>query len=683
MRKGLVVTLFTISFGAFAQEADTLVTMDLEPISVSSTRYESRPSFNLLEAEGLDINNGFEVNQVLNQVPGIYMHSGTLSTNRITIRGIGNRSLFSTSKIRAYIEDIPITTGIGETSLEDIDLNLISEVEVWKGPTASRFGAGLGGLIRYRLKEPRESSVTMNTLIGDAGLFRSNVSVSFKPESSLGSLLLNYNTTKTDGWRSNSEYKREGMAIIGKKSGSRSTFQYIVNLIDLRGEIPSSLNRNDYDDDPSKAAFTWNQVRGYEDYRKTMTGLSYTRDFGNNWIAKFSAFANTRTAYESRPFNILDESSFAMGGRQVFSKTGSKSIIRGGIEVYNESYDWRTYETDLGVQGDLLSDQEETRNYVNIFKEWEYSISPSVTMELGVNLNNTNYDLVDLFDLDQVDLTGEYKFNWKVSPNINLRYQSNDRSLLYFNLSNGISYPSLEETLTPDGLINTDIGAESGWNFEWGFRSNLSDAISLDLSIYNMIVDDLLVNRVEEDINTGFDQIVLVNAGKTNHFGSDILLNASLLSSSNASLDASVTYSYQNYKFNDFFDEDAQEDYSGNVLTGTVPHRFYNTLRGRFSMLYFNLSHQYVDEMPMRDDNSVFSDSYNLLNLKLGLTSRADTDTRWEIYGGINNLADQLYAPMVLINAGSFGGNAPRYFYPGQPRNFFAGIKLTKTLSGE
>ena len=31
---------------------------------------------------------------------------------------------------------------------------------------------------------------------------------------------------------------------------------------------------------------------------------------------------------------------------------------------------------------------------------------------------------------------------------------------------------------------------------------------------------------------------------------------------------------------------------------------------------------------------------------------------------------------MVLVNAGSFGGRAPRYYYPGAPRNYYGGIRL-------
>jgi iron complex outermembrane receptor protein len=47
-----------------------------------------------------------------------------------------------------------------------------------------------------------------------------------------------------------------------------------------------------------------------------------------------------------------------------------------------------------------------------------------------------------------------------------------------------------------------------------------------------------------------------------------------------------------------------------------------------------------------------------------------------DLYFGINNLFDTTYASMILINAGSFGGSQPRYYYPGLPRNIFGGVKI-------
>jgi iron complex outermembrane receptor protein len=54
------------------------------------------------------------------------MQQGALNTNRITIRGIGSRQ-FGTTKIKAYFDGIPLTTGDGETTLDDLDLASIEK----------------------------------------------------------------------------------------------------------------------------------------------------------------------------------------------------------------------------------------------------------------------------------------------------------------------------------------------------------------------------------------------------------------------------------------------------------------------------------------------------------------------------------------------------------------------------
>mgnify|MGYP000571665588 CR=1 FL=1 len=45
-----------------------------------------------------------------------------------------------------------------------------------------------------------------------------------------------------------------------------------------------------------------------------------------------------------------------------------------------------------------------------------------------------------------------------------------------------------------------------------------------------------------------------------------------------------------------------------------------------------------------------------------------------------NNIFNEKYASMLLINASGFGGSAPRYYYPGEPNNYYAGLGLTYTF---
>ena len=105
-------------------------------------------SISLLSPIEIQSNDQINIAPVLNMTPGVYMHNATLTTNRITIRGIGSRNLFGTSKIRAYYQDIPLTNGSGETTIEDIELKGVGRMEILKGPSSSLYGAGLGGTIQ-------------------------------------------------------------------------------------------------------------------------------------------------------------------------------------------------------------------------------------------------------------------------------------------------------------------------------------------------------------------------------------------------------------------------------------------------------------------------------------------------------------------------------------------------------
>jgi len=51
-----------------------------------------------------------------------------------------------------------------------------------------------------------------------------------------------------------------------------------------------------------------------------------------------------------------------------------------------------------------------------------------------------------------------------------------------------------------------------------------------------------------------------------------------------------------------------------------------------------------------------------------------------DAYLGFNNIFNEKYASMLQINAGSFGNNPPRYYYPGEPSNYYAGLNLKYTF---
>ena len=94
------------------------------------------------------------IEPLLNAVPGIWMQSGALNTNRISIRGVGYREPFATTGIKIYLDEIPLTNGAGESSIEDIHPLILSGIDVWRSPASAIWGAGLGGMIHLQSKIP-------------------------------------------------------------------------------------------------------------------------------------------------------------------------------------------------------------------------------------------------------------------------------------------------------------------------------------------------------------------------------------------------------------------------------------------------------------------------------------------------------------------------------------------------
>ena len=638
--------------------------------------------FSKIPTEILSLDNDLAITPALNRVPGVFMQSGALNTNRITMRGIGNRSPFSTTKIRAYLDDIPLTTGSGETTIEDIDLSILGETDVWKGPTASIYGAGLGGMIHLKTKRfgyDYDSNIFTKTTYGSYGLRRNVSEFNFQNKKRNLQLTANYNNTHSDGFRENSEYDREGFTLFGKlKSDAKNETSFFTNFTKLKAFIPSSLNRTDYEENPEKAAFTWGQVKGFEDSEKVIFGLSHKAVFGkikrHHFQNKTSVFSSFRNAYESRPFNILDETSLSLGLRTSFEleryPNNPFPLLSVGAEVFKEDYKWKTFVTNGGNLGESLSDNAEKRTYSNFFAQFYKKLTDKFALQIGANLNFTNYDYEDRFVNDSIDLSGNYGFEPTFSPRIGASYQFNYKFSIFGTISHGFSPPTLEETLTPDGNINPEIQPEKGWNFELGTRGKIFNELTWEVSLYSMQINNLLVaERVDAD------QFIGINAGKTAHNGLEASADY-LLRLNTGEFRFLSSYTFSDYKFIDF--ENEGNDYSGNELTGTAPHNFSFTFDYRQNKgFYGNFNFQHVASFPMRDDNSIYSEAYQVGNLKIGFKKRLlNQRLEFDLFGGIQNVFNEKYASMILINAGSFDGNAPRYYYPGLPRNFYGGVGL-------
>ncbi len=619
----------------------------------------------------------------INQIPGVFVLSGALNTNKITIRGIGARAQFGTDKLQLYYNDIPVTNGTGASTIETYDLENLDGIEVIKGPKGTAYGTGLGGAIILRSdKNLKEISSLENSFtVGSYGLLKNNLRFSHSDKKL--SLMLRYGHMETDGYRENNKFERDGILInTSYKINAKNTLSFLLNHIDYSAQIPSSLSRSAFDENPKQAAFTWKSSQGFEDNNYTLAGLSYQHKFSSRLKNTTSIFYTYLDHYEPRPFNILDEITNGYGFRSRF--LGDFNFLQGkaeytfGAELYKDEYNWGTFENlyqenngNGSLKGMRISRNKEFRRKFNGFGSLTLPFTNKLTAQIGLNINKTHYDFRDQFNTGTDNKSAKRNFSAIVLPSLDVSYHLNTDHSVYANISRGFSNPSLERSLTPEGVINPDIAQETGMNYEIGGLFNFFNKnFRVDVAIYRMDIKNLLVDQ-----RIGEDQYVGKNAGSTKHQGIDLELSYAIKLSPQLQLRPFINYTLSDFSFVEFVDED--NDFSGNPLTGVPKNRLNSGLQLQMKNgFYWNTTHQYVDQISLTDANTLYSDEFNVLNSKIGYRKQLSARFSIGFDFGVNNIFDTKYAQSVLINATGFGGSEPRYYYPGNGRNWYGGLKL-------
>jgi len=621
LSKGIIILFLVVFFKGNAQRIlvkdslkNLLSEVVITGITLNKNLSTSTENVQVVSNEELNVAEGLNYTSFLNNVPGVFMQSGALNTNRITIRGIGARSPFGTTAIRAYFGEIPLTDGNGNSAIEDFELGAVSSIEIHKGPSGSSFGVGLGGTIILKPSYGKFESIESSGEVtyGSFGLKRYLLKTSVANSKVATNFV--YSNTESNGFRENNNYKRETFTATALVAiTSKDSIQFLGNYTNLKAFIPSSINLETLNSRPQSAAPTWKAAQGFEDFQSLLLGVSWQHNFTAKTALHSSVFTTVKQNNEPRPFNILNEKSNAYGFRsRVAGSIANKFNWGAGGELFydnlkNSTFEnrFRDFEPNIGsVVGERLSQLNEIRRYYNVFGEASYTFSEKWLLSLGI-----------------------------VSPKLGLLFDLKKNIQLKASIAHGFSPPTTEETLLPEGEINFNLKPEQGWNFELGSRfSFFRNKLNGNISVYSLQVDDLLVSRRAAD-----ESLFAINAN----------------------------YSIYQYKFDTFVDKGV--DFSNNELTG-VPSGVFNSgifLQSKVGF-YGNLNFQQVGSIPANDANTVFSDSYNLVNVKLGYQNFYKK-LKFKAFLGINNIFDVDYVSQLQVNASGFGGNAPRYFYPGNP----------------
>jgi len=612
--------------------------------------------------------------QAFNTKPGIRVEERAPASYRISIRGSSLRAPFGVRNIKVYWNDIPFTSPDGTTPLNLLDLSNIQNTEIIKGPAGSIYGAGNGGVISmYSRQEVTENRISSDLAVGDFGMYRYRVGVDQQLEN--GGISASYVHQKSEGYRDHSAVDRKVFQVAGHYFPSaKQSISTQILYSDLDYQIPGALTETQFLENPRQARPGSADQNSSIAQKSLYAGLSHSYRFSEK-VENVTSLYMENTEFEN-PF-ILDykrELKFSYGGRTKFVLEDTWAgipvrLILGGEYQFGRS-SAQNFGNRSGVADTIRFNDDLITTQGFLFQQLEMELTRSTILTLALSENFSRIDINRSIDAQRgVPSAAERNFPPVVIPRIALSQQINGTSAVHGSVSAGFSPPTIDEVRTNEGSINLDLEAERGVNYELGYRAGyFGGRVNLDASAFYF--------RLQETITTFTNEqgvVLFRNAGSTDQRGLELQLDyAPIRNQAGFINELKITHAFTGhyFQFRDF--ESGGNDFSGNQLTGVAPNSLVNQLdiTSRWG-IYLNFTHQYVDEIPLNDANTVFQDVYNLVSARVGWRRTFAGQWDLELYGGAENLLDESYSLGNDLNA-----FANRYYQPAPGRNWFGGVKV-------
>lgn len=640
-------------------------------------------SIHLLTAEKLESFDDEHILTSLNVLPGVQMEQRSPGSYRMAIRGSTLRSPFGVRNIKVYWNDIPFTDPSGSTDLNLLDNLSIQRIEVLKGPAGSVYGAGTGGVLNMSsLPEiNRRENWKLGIEGGSYGYYKVGVQKYFTGENHLTAVRLSRQAS--DGYRDHTSYERISGELSSRISLSRAhSLSTHLLYTDMDYQIPGGLTEAEWKDNPRQARQPSPVVLGSKEadagVRQNLWLGGVTHEYTGNRISAKTTFYGSFSSPRDNPFNLDYKRDLrsAAGGRarlDYFREWGAGVLKATAGAEYQHGYnDSRNFENDYGKPGRLNFDDELATDQFLLFGRLEYSFGDSSFLSLGLSRNSLEYGINRLVD-NILDTSYQVIRSFKPVYIPRAAYSKMwNRIGVHASVSMGYSPPTIEDVRTNEGTINEDLEPELGINYEIGARGFLwGRKLSFDWSAYYFNLNETIVQQ-----QSPRGTVIFENSGSTDQFGMETLLEGDfrLGGLKRHSLHAQASHTLHLYYFDDYnkFDGGEYEDLSGNRLTGVPRNIFAGSLQWQAaSGWYANVVLQAVGEIPLNDENTVFSSSYQDVAAKAGYVFRISERLETEVFAGVRNALNEKYSLGYDLNA--VGG---RYYQPAPARNFYIGMKF-------
>lgn len=664
---------------ASAQKTDTLKKLQEVIIKAYLTQQPllTIPSaVSTLNLQQLEMQPNFSLVPAVNTLPGVRMEERSPGSYRLSIRGSLLRSPFGVRNVKVYMDEFPLTDAGGNTYLNSLDLSAIQNITVLRGPDGSLYGANSNGVV---LIDPfgnrqQQSTASVGFTGGSYGSYRENIAI--KEVFKNNQLNINQSWQQSDGYRQNSALKRKFIQATDTWTYSpKGQLKALFFYSDLDYQTPGGLTLAQYLQNPKAARPATATLPGAGDqhaavYNKTTFGGVSNETYYLPNLKHVIAVYGMHTDFDN-PFITNEEvRSENTIGLRTYLELSSKHRdnlnwnLDLGTEMQRTRSNINNYDNNGGERGNLQAASNIISKQSFYFTRFAATFIKKIHAEAALSFNNYQYDFTD------IGSAGKNHFDLVLMPRIAVSYEVTNSFAWRATLSRGYSTPATAEVRPTSNIINTNLEAEKGWNYEIGFRKQSVNArFNLDASLFYYRLNHAIVRRLNDDGTEYY-----LNAGGTNQAGIETSTSFQIIRANSndffRSLSVNNSLTLSRFRFRDYFN--ARADYSGNKLTGVPACVSVSQLNANFPIhFYFFLQHNFTSRLPLDDVNTAYAKHYQLIQLKGGWNKNLSKKTNLNIFAGIDNLLNQHYSLGNDLNAVGL-----RYYNAAPLRNWFAGINF-------
>lgn len=617
-----------------------------------------------------ELSQNISLQEHVSQIPGLFsLNANNYAQDlRISIRGFGARSPFGIRGVKVIVDGIPETTPDGQGQIDNLNLDIINDIEVIKGPAAVYYGNASGGVININTLNALDKNINGSISFGSFGLRKYNLS--FSKRFTNTQFLVNTNHTQSDGYRQHSNFKSSTAQLkINHKISSKATFNLNTSYTNSPfANDPGGINIDMVNEDRKSARDRNVHFDSGESINQYKVGSAFKYVINEMQTLNSYAYISGRNFDGLLPF----EFGGAIDLNRIYSGHGSTFTSK---NIYNKSVNTLIIGYDIGFQqdkrmrfknlegiiGDLTLDQIENFNNFAFFILDKFDIGKlSINSGLRYDINNISIDDNFISNGDQSDKISLKAFN----PSLGINLEITENLNVFTNFRTSFETPLLSElSANPDsnGGFNSNLKPQRAQNLELGFRANIFRKLNIDITYFNISTNDELVSfELSGDDRTFFE-----NAGKTKRSGIELSINYTI----NSSLFIKGYFTANSIKFDDFTSNGI--DFKGKQIPG-VPNNFGGIiLSGHLkNKTEFVLENTFRGSLFVDNNNSIKEADVILLNFKLKTEFEAG---RLIVvpFVAFNNITNAFYSDNIRINA--FGG---RYYEPAYERNIQVGLKF-------